>query len=138
MLNGKPADDLTLEQVEEQSWGTPPPEATKLMTTVYQLRRKPLGALAPEDLRVLLSQQVGVDVLVPRTLDLLTADPLLEGDYYPGDVLVAVLKTPPSYWSAHPDQFAKVSQILQRVGPDEVDAETRRDIEDFRARTSGM
>lgn len=137
MSNNTSAESMSLEQVEGKSWGAAPSDATKMIATVYDLRRKPLGALAPEDLRLLLSQQVGVEVLIPRTLRLLAADPLLEGDYYPGDVLVALMKAPAEYWSAHPDQLGKVNEILERVG-DNVDADTRRDIQNFKLKTGGL
>lgn len=67
------------------------------MTTVYRLRREPIGTLEAEDLRVLVAQQEGLEALVPRVLIRLSQNPLLEGDFYPGDVLVAVMKVPCSY-----------------------------------------
>lgn len=129
---------MSLEEAEGKSWGAAPSDATKMIATIYDLRRKPLAALGPEDLRLLLSQQVSVEVLIPRTLRLLAADPLIEGDYYPGDVLVALLKAPAEYWSTHPNQLHKVNEILERVGDDDVDAETRRSIHNFRLKTGGL
>lgn len=137
MSDDTSTDHMSLEQIEGEAWGRPPADATRLMTTVYELRQRPLATLDAEDLRVLLSQQVGVEVLIPRVLPLLEADPLLEGDYYPGDVLVALLKTPAEYWSAHPDQLAKVRALAELV-IDDVDAETRRDIEAFNAKTASI
>jgi hypothetical protein len=46
-----------------------------------ELRRKPVGDLTPEDLGMLIGQQVGVDVLLHRTLKLLKYNPLPEGDF---------------------------------------------------------
>jgi hypothetical protein len=137
MANDTSTDRMSLEQVEGDTWGLPPADATRLVATVHQLRTKPLGDLEPEDLRMLLSQQVGVEVLIPRALRLLSVDPLLEGDFYPGDVLVAVMKAPAGYWSAHPDQLGKVREILDRLG-DGVDNETRQDIQSFQAKTAGL
>jgi len=122
-------DDLSVEQVEDNAWGNPPPGATSLVETVHQLRRKPLRDLEPEDLRVLIAQQVGLDPLVPRVLTQLEADPLLEGDYYPGDVLVAVLKVPATYWSAHPDQRTRLEHVITSVD----DPGLRSDIDRFHA-----
>ena len=62
------AEDSSLEQIEGDVWGDPAPGATDLVTTVHRLRRKPVGALTAEDLRMLVAQQVGLDVLVPRAL----------------------------------------------------------------------
>jgi hypothetical protein len=58
-------ESLTLEQIEEDHWGSPPADATRLIKTVYELRHKPVGAMDAEDLRVLLLQQEGIDVLTP-------------------------------------------------------------------------
>ncbi|WP_158841253.1 contact-dependent growth inhibition system immunity protein [Saccharothrix deserti] len=121
-------DELSLEQVENDRWGPAPKDATRLIATVHALRRKPLRALTPEDLRLLVGQQVGLPVLIPRTLALLEREPMLEGDFYAGDVLVSVLRVPASYWRAHPTELALVERILA-AGPD-----VKSDIDAFRDR----
>jgi hypothetical protein len=122
-------DDLSLEQIENDNWGYPPADATKLIASVHGLRRKPVGSLDAEDLRVLVAQRVGLDVLVPRALTLLERDPLVEGDFYPGDVLVAVLRVPASYWSANQEQLARARRVVESV--DEPDADLKADIDAF-------
>lgn len=108
-------ESLTLEQLEGHPWGDPPADATRLIETVYELRHKPVGTMDTEDLRVLLLQQVSVDILVPVALTHLERNPLAEGDYYPGDLLVAVLKTPAAYWQQHPDHLRRVSALIAAV-----------------------
>jgi hypothetical protein len=125
-------DDLSLEQIENDAWGDPPADATRLIATVHDLRRKPIGLLSAEDLRVLVAQHVGLDVIVPLTLNRLEEQPLLEGDFYPGDVLVAVLRVPPSYWSANPAQMARLKRIIASI--DKPDPELHADIESFQSR----
>jgi hypothetical protein len=105
-------DELSLEQIEGRPWGQPPADATSLMMRVYAARRKPLGALSAEDLRILLAQRQGIEVLVPRVLAQLERDPLLGGDYYPGDVMAAVLKVPQPYWATHPEQLARLERVI--------------------------
>ncbi|MCI2424032.1 contact-dependent growth inhibition system immunity protein [Saccharopolyspora sp. K220] len=131
MANEDSRGDLSLEQVEDDVWGEPPADATTLVRTVHQLRRKPLGALSAADLRVLVAQKVGVDVLMPRVLTLLERDPLVEGDFYPGDVLVAVLQVPAAYWSANPGQRARIENIIASI--DHPDSQLKTDIDTFRA-----
>jgi hypothetical protein len=123
-------ENRSLEQIEGDAWGDPPADATKLMTTVHELRRKPVDTLSPEDLRVLIGQKVGLDALVPLALSRLERDPLLEGDYYPGDVLVSVLKVPEDYWSAHPQQLLDVKRVIGSVD----DPGLKADIDDFHHR----
>jgi hypothetical protein len=124
------SDDLSLEQIEDDRWGNPPADATRLIATVHQLRHKPIGLLEADDLRVLVAQKVGLEVLVPRVLARLEQEPLLEGDFYPGDVLVAVLKIPQSYWAAHPELRGQVERIVSAI--EDPDAELRADIQAFR------
>ena len=64
LVSGLRATDLSLEQIEKDYWGDPPVDATRLIETVHRLRRKPIGLLDAEDVRVLLGQRVGVEVLV--------------------------------------------------------------------------
>jgi hypothetical protein len=108
-------ESLTLEQIEDRRWGNPPADATRLIKTVYELRHKPVGAMDVEDLRVLLLQQESVDVLIPVALNRLEQNPLAEGDFYPGDLLTAVLRIPQAYWQRHPDQHRRISAVIQEV-----------------------
>ena len=121
-------DDLSVEQIEDNAWGDPPAGATRLVESVHRLRRKPLRDLEPEDLRVLIAQQVGLDVLMPRVLARLEQEPLMEGDFYPGDVLAAVLKVPATYWSVNPAQRAALERIIGTVDDPDLEA----DIDAFR------
>lgn len=111
MTNKQGQGSLSLEQIERDAWGDPPSSATRLIRAAYELHRKPVAALTTEDLRLLIGQQIGVEVLLPYALDLLGKDPLVEGDMYPGDLLVAVLRLPPEYWVAHRDQAAELRRI---------------------------
>lgn len=106
---------LTLEQIEDRRWGNPPADATRLIKTIYELRHKPIGSLDVEDLRVLLLQQESPDVLVPIALTHLEQNPLAEGDFYPGDLLTAVLKIPQTYWQQHPDQRSRASAVIGAI-----------------------
>jgi hypothetical protein len=127
------SDDLSLEQIEDDRWGEPPADATRLIATVHRLRHMPVRLLDAEDLRVLVAQKVGLDVLVPRALARLEHEPLLEGDFYPGDVLVAVLKVPRSYWPARPELRGQVERIVSAI--DDPGIELKADIVAFRAGT---
>ncbi|MEY8042169.1 contact-dependent growth inhibition system immunity protein [Saccharopolyspora cebuensis] len=128
-MNYRVPDDPSLEQIENDAWGDPPQDATKLIATVHRLRRKPISALNDADLRVLVGQNVGLDTLMPRVLERLEHDPLLEADFYPGDLLTAVLAAPSSYWTAHPDHRTRIEHII--AGIDNPDPQLKADIEGF-------
>lgn len=60
-----------MEQIDEQDWGE------------LRLRQTPLKDLTVSDLRLLVSQQIGLKTLVPKALHLILSEPLLEADFYP-------------------------------------------------------
>ena len=121
--NAASADGRTLEEVEGRPWGDPPDDTTYLIARCYALRQVPLGQLETEDLRILLGQSIGVATLVPIALRVLDGDPLAEGDFYPGDLLAAVLKLDAAYWSAHPEDRAELAVIAGRVDPESEELE---------------
>lgn len=44
---------------------------------------------------------------------LLQSDPFVAGDFYPGDLLISVLRAEPSFWRAHPELFGQADEIAQ-------------------------
>jgi hypothetical protein len=108
-------ENLTLEQIEGQAWGDAPSDASRLVKTVHELRRKPIGQLDAEELRVLLGQRTGVDALVPYALAVVERDPLAEGDYYPGDLLVAILQLPADHWARNAEEAKRLTKIVSTV-----------------------
>jgi hypothetical protein len=105
----------SLEELDGQRWGDPPAGASRLVATVHTLRRKPVDLLSVEDLRLLLGQQVGMAELVPLALEHVEHDPLAEGDYYPGDLLAALLRLPGAYWTAHPDHRDRLDAVAAKA-----------------------
>ena len=99
--------DQSLEEIDGRPWGDPPADATRLVATVHRLRRVPIGRLDVEGLRLLIGQHESLDALVPLALERLESNPLAEGDYYPGDLLAAVLGVSGAHWHAnHPERPA--------------------------------
>ncbi|MFB9926816.1 contact-dependent growth inhibition system immunity protein [Amycolatopsis halotolerans] len=105
----------SLEHIENSDWGDPPADATRLIATVLRLRRKPIGLLTAEDLRLLLGQDVGAPILVPRALAMLEQNPLCEGDLYPGDLLASTMRVPPSHWHARPDHLERLERVIAAI-----------------------
>jgi hypothetical protein len=103
--------DRSLEDVEGDRWADPVGETTYLISEAHKLRRKPLGELTVEDLRLLVGQQIGLPVLVPLAIEKLRLDPLAEGHMYEGDLLFAVLRVDGGFWTAHPSLAEEVRSI---------------------------
>jgi hypothetical protein len=73
-----------------------------LVARCEALQDIPLQDYSIEDLRLLVSQQVGLPWLVPLALAHLTQNLFSEGDYYAGDLLASILRLENDYWRAHP------------------------------------
>lgn len=121
----------TLTELEDLDWG-PPNYTTHLVTECHKLRYKPLKDFTIEDLRIMIGQSFSLPFLIPLALDILESDPLAEGDYYPGDLFVSVIRSDLNYWiensaecnrlinllTAHEsiiENFWEVSQVIEEL-----------------------
>ncbi|MFI5649221.1 contact-dependent growth inhibition system immunity protein [Kitasatospora sp. NPDC051705] len=95
--------DRSLEDLERDRWAAPSAGETRLTATVRELRRKPIGSLTVEDMRLLIRQDVGLAYVLPLAVEALRVGPLAEGDMYEGDLLAAVLTRSAEVWSERPD-----------------------------------
>jgi hypothetical protein len=85
------------------------------MARVRELRCKPIGDLAVEDLRLLIRQNEGLTYLLPLAVEMLRNDPLAEGDMYGGDLLAGVLTRPDEAWAACPELRREVRSIVAEM-----------------------
>ena len=99
-----PADESKrdLDTLDPPAWDPAPLDAT-LIRRCHQLRTKPLRDFTVEDLRIMIGQQVALSRLVPIALARLQPDPLVEDDYYPGDLMASVLRVDAAFWERFPD-----------------------------------
>jgi hypothetical protein len=119
----------TIEQLERDVWPDPEQSSTFLVRRCTELRRKPLSEFTVEDLRIMLGQEVGVQVLLPRAVDVLVREPLAEGDLYPGDLLRSVVRLPDSAWSDLHGQHHRLADLV--AGSDLDDPELRNHVVEF-------
>lgn len=109
----------TLEQIDGHNWGSPDTAPTGMVARCLRLRRTPLKDITLGDLRLLVSQQIGLRTLVPTALRLVSEEPLLEAELYPGDLLSALLRIDKDYWSktaVERDQLVLVAQAAMLTG----------------------
>jgi hypothetical protein len=104
----------TLNELDPPDWG-PAPDAAGLISLCHAARQKPLSELTIEDLRILVGQNVALRLLVPLALERLRENPLSEGDFYPGDLLAAVLSSDASFWQANEGLAFEVTEILDAL-----------------------
>jgi hypothetical protein len=82
------------------------------MRRCHALRRKPIDEFTVEDLRLMIQQQIGLRFLVPIALQHLREDPLAEGDFYPGDLLAAILRVAGDFWQQKPDLNRELRNVV--------------------------
>jgi CDI immunity proteins len=106
--------DKSLQELEQSNWGEPTYDS-HLVTTVHRLRRVPLRQFSVEDLRIMIGQSIGLPYLVPLALEHLRENSLVEGDFYPGDLLKNMLTADPAFWREHPEWREEVREIAART-----------------------
>ena len=112
------ANHKTLEQLEGQVWPEPDYDSY-VVATIHRLRKKPLSDFTLEDQRIMIGQGIGLPHLLPIVLDHLVQHPFAQGDFYPGDLLAAVIRVSDDFWAANPDlrvkALAAVEAALKRI-----------------------
>jgi len=110
MARRKATDGKTLEELERDVWPAPA-FGSHLVTTCHALRKKRIDRFEAEDFRILIGQGIGLDHLVPVVLDLLESNPLLEGNFYPGDVLEALCRNH-GWFERHATERARLKAVI--------------------------
>ena len=107
------SEDRTLEQIDNSDWGQPPYDSY-LVHTCHNLRKKPLRDFTTEDLRILIGQNINLEILILFAIDRLKKDILAEGDFYEGDLLNSVLASDPEYWKSNRLHWETILQIFEQ------------------------
>ncbi|XOI97579.1 contact-dependent growth inhibition system immunity protein [Paenibacillus polymyxa] len=102
----------TLEELEDDRWDEPN-FASRLVLRANELRKKPLCELNTEDLRLLIGQQMSLDLLLPLALEKLLENPLRSGDLYMGDLFCSVLKVGQEYWEEHRELKNELDEVIR-------------------------
>jgi CDI immunity proteins len=105
----------SIEDLEGDCWGDPPADATGMVQRCHVLRRKSLKDLAPEEIGLAVRQRVGLPFILDLALAKLRNNPLFEGEFYPGDVMAALVKLPNSEWAARPHLKAELDQLQKQA-----------------------
>ena len=100
----------SLQELEKNDWGEPDFD-TRLVQECHRLRR------------------------IPLAIENLEKNPLVEGDFYPGDLLVNVLRAGTDFWRQFPELKSKVTKIADEAfevpGITEIEFESVRDAYDL-------
>lgn len=101
----------TLENLEKDVW----PEEdfdSHVVRRTSELRKVPLNEFSVEDLRIMIGQNFSLPYLVPLALDRLEENVLAEGDFYPGDLLVAVSSAVDEFWDKNREYEDRLRKLI--------------------------
>ena len=104
----------SIEQLENDYWKEPSEFPTDMVKRCYQYRKISIEVLTIEQIRLLISQQIGTEFLIGVALEKLEQNILTEGDFYEGDLLVAVSDLPTEFWTEKQTEFRTLKNLVER------------------------
>src|SRR3954469_13153268 len=123
----------SLEQLDGERWGAPPADATSLVRTVPEWRRRPIGTLEPDELARLIGQDVGLPWLLPLAVEILRDEELKQpaGGFIDGDLLYAVVTRSLEVWMAYPELASELKEAVTLLT--DLSTSEKREVEAFLA-----
>jgi len=120
----------TLEELEGNVWPSLTEYPTQMVQKSYELRKIPISELKPGELRLLLTQNIGNEFLVPLAIKLLSENILIEAEYFSGDLLLSVIKSDTSFWKSNSEMLEKMKSMIRYYIDDikesnEIDEDTK-------------
>ena len=103
----------TLEKLEKSEWLSSDYDS-RLLRRVKELRKIPLNEYNIEDLRLMISENVGLEYLIPLAQEKLQKDILAKGVYYKGDLLLAVVNSRDAFWKCNPSYQNELVELVNK------------------------
>ncbi|WP_295621387.1 contact-dependent growth inhibition system immunity protein [Chamaesiphon sp. GL140_3_metabinner_50] len=125
----------SLRQLEDKDCGEPT-YYSSLVVECHRLHKIPLNEFTVENLRIAIGQNISLKYLIPIALEQLHINPLAEGKYYPGDLLIAVVNVNDEFWLHYADWRNEVVEIAKGatrlfVEPDDCDEYCIKQLQNF-------
>ena len=106
----------SLLELEEWTWLRQPSDdklqSDRLILELDGLSKKKLCDYSNSDIYLTVSQGKGLRFTLPLAIKLIEDDILIECEFYPGDLLKAVLQIPMTYYQLNVDDFIKVASLI--------------------------
>lgn len=102
----------SLEVLEQDVWDEPT-FGSYVVKTCHAARKKPLGALSDEEIRCLIAQKVGLRYLLPIAVARVEREPLAEVTYFPGDLLLVLLRLEIGDWAQNFAELRRFSALIR-------------------------
>ncbi|PWD65717.1 contact-dependent growth inhibition system immunity protein [Pectobacterium parmentieri] len=87
----------------------------------------PIEKLTVEDLCRAIRQELFIEQLIPRVLDVLNEDPLA-GEYYDGELIAALSIIKREKLTYHKNSFIKIKEIINQINPADISDDLKNDI----------
>jgi hypothetical protein len=104
----------SLQELEKKDYGNLDTALTPLTKRCIQLFKIPINNFSVEDLRIMISQSIGLNHLIPLAVEKLKEDVFAEGDFYPGDLLKSVVNVESGFWFKHKQLFYSLKMIVDQ------------------------
>lgn len=104
----------SIEQLENNYWNEEIEFPSNLVINCHKYRKIPIRDLTIEQLRLLISQKIGIEYLTEIAIGKLELNILVEGNLYEGDLLEAVLGLPTQFWNEKQNQFRTFKALVER------------------------
>ena len=104
----------SIKKLEKDIWKNPSEFPTDLIEKCYHYRKISIAELTNEQLRLLISQKIGIEYLIGIALEKLKRNILTECDFYEGDLLVAVSNLPTEFWTENKTEFLTFKNIMEQ------------------------
>ncbi|MCM4174268.1 hypothetical protein DHD32_22640 [Arenibacter sp. TNZ] len=104
----------SIEQLEKDVWKNPFEFLTDLVEKCYRYRKISIAELTDKQIRLLISQKIGIEHLIGIALEKLERNILTECDFYEGDLLIAVSSLPSEFWNENQTELLNFRTIMGR------------------------
>lgn len=106
----------SLHELGVWSWLREPSEielnSDRLTIELDRISKKKLCQYTPSDIYLAVSQEKGLQYTLSMVVALLSDDLLIECEFYPGDLLKALLSVPTTYYQLHTDDFIRTASLI--------------------------
>lgn len=106
--------EKSIEQLENNYWKKESEFPTNLIEKCFEYRKIKLSELTVEQIRLLISQKIGIEFLIGIALKKLELNIIAEGNLYEGDLLDSVSKTPTEFWKKNKTEFEKFKVLIEK------------------------
>jgi len=101
----------SIEQIENDFWKEVD-FPSGLVEKCFAYRKIPIAELSVEQLRLLISQSIGLPYIISRAVCILQQNILSEGDYYQGDLLSVLLELKHEDWQQNLKEKAELKHLI--------------------------